>query len=252
MENVRGLLSDRSGILARGLDRVSSRYEILGPLLLTASDFGLPTDRKRVFVVGVDTERMNSIDEVELLAGNHEAVTVKDAISDLPPARSKARKNVYDWNRYRHGGDEPRSGYAISMRRPPSERLGWERARRSLEEGRVSGNQVTTHRPDVIARFRETPRGQRDPISRFPKLDPDGLCPTLRAGTGAEKGSFQSMRPIHPTSPRVITVREAARLQGFPDWFVFHPTIWHSFRMIGNSVPPQLARHLLHNLKAKL
>jgi len=36
----------------------------------------------------------------------------------------------------------------------------------------------------------------------------------------------------------VITVREAARLQGFPDSHIFHPTVWHSFRMIGNSVSP--------------
>jgi DNA (cytosine-5)-methyltransferase 1 len=46
-------------------------------------------------------------------------------------------------------------------------------------------------------------------------------------------------------NPRVITVREAARLQGFPDWFVFHPTKWHSFRMIGNSIVPAMAQALL-------
>ncbi|MCW0137280.1 DNA cytosine methyltransferase [Escherichia coli] len=57
----------------------------------------------------------------------------------------------------------------------------------------------------------------------------DGLCPTLRAGTGSDKGSHQAVRPLHPEEGRVITVREAARLQGFLDWFVFHHTKWHSF-----------------------
>jgi DNA (cytosine-5)-methyltransferase 1 len=57
------------------------------------------------------------------------------------------------------------------------------------------------------------------------------------------------MRPIHPSEPRVITVREAARLQGFPDWFLFHPTIWHSFRMIGNSVSPVMAKYLMGLMK---
>jgi DNA (cytosine-5)-methyltransferase 1 len=40
----------------------------------------------------------------------------------------------------------------------------------------------------------------------------------------------------------VISVREAARLHGFPDWFGFHATKWHGFRQVGNAVPPPLAR----------
>ena len=40
----------------------------------------------------------------------------------------------------------------------------------------------------------------------------------------------------------MITVREAARLHSYPDWFRFHATKWHGFRQIGNSVPPMLAR----------
>jgi hypothetical protein len=46
---------------------------------------------------------------------------------------------------------------------------------------------------------------------------------------------------IHLT-PRCITVREAARLHSYPDWFRFHVTKWHGFRQIGNSVPPLLAK----------
>ncbi|KAA1337570.1 DNA cytosine methyltransferase, partial [Escherichia coli] len=72
--------------------------------------------------------------------------------------------------------------------------------------------------------------------------------PTLRAGTGADKGSHQAVRPLHPDSGRVITVREAARLQGFPDWFCFHPTKWHSFRMIGNSVSPIVSKAILSKI----
>jgi DNA (cytosine-5)-methyltransferase 1 len=50
----------------------------------------------------------------------------------------------------------------------------------------------------------------------------------------------------------VITVREAARLQGFPDDHLFHPTIWHSFRMIGNSVSPIIAGAVLETVAEKL
>ena len=64
----------------------------------------------------------------------------------------------------------------------------------------------------------------------------------MRAGTGSDRGAFTSPRPIHPNVPRCITVREAARLHSYPDWFRFHVTKWHGFRQIGNSVPPLLGR----------
>ena len=76
-------------------------------------------------------------------------------------------------------------------------------------------------------------------------MDPNGLCPTLRAGTSSLNGSFQAVRPIHPIFNRVITPREAARIQGFPDWFLFHPTKWHSFKQIGNSVSPLMGEGIL-------
>jgi DNA (cytosine-5)-methyltransferase 1 len=52
--------------------------------------------------------------------------------------------------------------------------------------------------------------------------------------------------------PRVITVSEAARLQGFPDAHLFHPTIWHSFRMIGNSVSPIMSEAVFNAIATKL
>jgi DNA (cytosine-5)-methyltransferase 1 len=119
---------------------------------------------------------------------------------------------------------------------------------RLQRSGEVSGCLGTRHLPDVIDRFAALGPGQKDAISKAVRLDPNGFCPTLRAGTGKEKGSFQAIRPIHHLLPRVITPREAARLQGFPDWFTFHPTKWHSFRQIGNSVSPIVAESVLRVL----
>ena len=65
---------------------------------------------------------------------------------------------------------------------------------------------------------------------------------TLRAGTDGARGAFTSPRPIHYRYDRCITVREMARLHGFPDWFRLHATKWHGARQIGNAVPPPLAR----------
>jgi DNA (cytosine-5)-methyltransferase 1 len=78
------------------------------------------------------------------------------------------------------------------------------------------------------------------------------LCNTLRAGTDSARGAFTSPRPIHPSLPRVITVREAARLHSYPDWFRFHATKWHGFRQIGNSVPPLLGRAVATQIAAAL
>jgi len=106
----------------------------------------------------------------------------------------------------------------------------------------------TIHTPLSQERFSATGHGKVEPISRFLKLNPDGLCNTLRAGTGSDRGAFTSPRPIHPHAPRCITVREAARLHSYPDWFRFHVTKWHGFRQIGNSVPPLLGRAIASQL----
>jgi DNA (cytosine-5)-methyltransferase 1 len=103
-----------------------------------------------------------------------------------------------------------------------------------------------------MERFRATPPGTTEPISRFFKLPLDGQCNTLRAGTDSARGAFTSPRPIHPLLPRVITVREAARLHSYPDWFRFHTTKWHGFRQIGNSVPPLLGRAVAGRVMAAL
>lgn len=87
-----------------------------------------------------------------------------------------------------------------------------------------------------------------EPISRFFKLAAEGLSNTLRAGTDGARGAFTSPRPIHYAYPRCITVREMARLHGFPDWFRFHATKWHGARQIGNSVPPPLARAIASSI----
>jgi DNA (cytosine-5)-methyltransferase 1 len=115
-----------------------------------------------------------------------------------------------------------------------------------------TGHRRTVHAKETINRFAAVKPGERDDVGKHARLAWNAQCPTLRAGTGSDRGSYQSVRPIHPSETRVITVREAARLQGFPDGFVFHPTVWHSFRMIGNSVSPIIAKALLSIIAPRL
>jgi DNA (cytosine-5)-methyltransferase 1 len=120
--------------------------------------------------------------------------------------------------------------------------------RRKYDRHRLTSSCLTRHTETSIERFRDTPRGKIEQVSRFYKLDPDGYCNTLRAGTPGDRGAYTAPRPIHYASPRCITVREAARLHSYPDWFRFHVTKWHGFRQVGNSVPPLLARAIAREI----
>lgn len=116
--------------------------------------------------------------------------------------------------------------------------------RRDWNPRLLTASARTDHTEISRGRFSRTSPGEVEPISRFFKLPPDGVSNTLRAGTDSARGAFTSPRPIHYERNRCITVREMARLHGFPDWFRFHRTKWHGARQIGNAVPPPLARSL--------
>ncbi len=170
--------------------------------------------------------------------------TVRDAIADLPEPTSGATAHYRNLKSL--------SKFAKRSRVRPEHGLGSQDSRNRIASGLVNGVQTTRHTLAVIERFKSVRPGRTDNVSRCARLDWDAAAPTLRAGTGPDRGSFQSVRPIHPVRPRVITVREAARLQGFPDWFDFHETKWHSFRMIGNSVSPIMAETLLRFMARKV
>jgi DNA (cytosine-5)-methyltransferase 1 len=250
LENVPGILApDLRFHLDAGLDQVARRYEIVGPVKLDAKDFGAATSRERVVVLGYRPDRMDPITELHLRAAQTGPATIAEAIRDVPPPGSGSCDDTGNvWASY-GPTTEPLTAYA---RRMPPRGLAAKAVRESHRQGRVSGLQPTAHTAAVRARFEALAPGQVDRISKYPRLRWDGICTTLRAGTGRDRGSFQAARPIHPEEPRVITVREAARIQGFPDWFQFHPTIWHSFRMIGNSVSPYMAKALLQVVAERL
>lgn len=251
-ENVPGILTESARpILDAAIAQITDLYDLAGPSLLNAKDFGAPTQRVRVVVLGIRKGLGGPL--MIHCSPRARAVTVRDAIADLPSPIKEGAPTAGDrhWAAY-PGGDGRLSDYAKRMRRRPPRGLGSQTARTGLRSGLVSGCQATRHSTTVRRRFASVLPGERETVSRFPRLEWERPAPTLRAGTGSDRGSFQAARPIHPEEPRVITVREAARIQGFPDWFAFHPTKWHSFRMIGNSVSPILAEALLRRVRKHL
>ncbi|MBE2167738.1 MULTISPECIES: DNA cytosine methyltransferase [unclassified Cobetia] len=253
MENVEGILdSQNKKSLDAALEVFKKQYVVLKPMVLNASDYGVPTNRKRVVVVGYKPHSGLSLKEADFSSTVDRKVTVRSAISDLPSPSIAVLKGEEGF----HVGKYPRtivlSDYASFLRSLPNDELGDQYFKNKITQGYVTGLNFTKHTLEVQNRFKKVVPGKVDSVSRFPRLKWDAQAPTLRAGTGKDKGSFQSVRPIHPEQPRVITIREAARIQGFPDWFVFHPTIWHSFRMIGNSVSPIFAENVLNVILKKL
>lgn len=255
-ENVAGMAS---GPHQKLLEELVQRFEAAGykvrlPYrILNASHYGVPQDRRRLILLGARRgirvpkypaprsappngkgKRMG-----ELVKGLKPTPTVWDAIKDLPDIEQfepLLNDDVMQPVKYGRG-----SSYALKLRGQERDRTDFGYPRATAWEG-LSGCLRAEHTDESRRRFADTAPGTVEPISRFLRLDPAGLCNTLRAGTATDRGAFTSPRPIHPALHRCISVREAARLHSYPDWFRFHRTIWHGFRQIGNSVPPLLGR----------
>jgi DNA (cytosine-5)-methyltransferase 1 len=263
MENVPGLASgEHATILTRLISRFRRcGFNIAEPYrILNAADFGVPQDRRRLFLLGTrrnenlaqypassvrPAAKRSSVKERESIGIFPPGPTVGGAILDLPDLDNydvllktdEVRLTERDVRRFLTTA----SPYALRLRGEIDDLhdLSYPRA---WERLLLTSSMRTVHTPESIRRFEATNCGETEAISRLYRLDPRGLSNTLRAGTGGERGAYTSPRPIHPTLPRVLSVREAARLHSFPDWFRFHRTKWHGFRSIGNAVPPLLGR----------
>lgn len=239
LENVKGLTIGKHSILLDELIEAfdDMGYQVLVPYrVLNAADFGVPQDRRRLFLIGAKKS-------LPLPKYPDESVifrtTVWEAIGDIPDPDDYDELLESDFVEHAKFGKA--SSYARVLRGIAEDRDNFSYPR-LWNARRLTSSMRTRHTLLSQRRFKQTKWGKVEPVSRFLKLHPDGICNTLRAGTGSDRGAFTSPRPIHPYAPRCITVREAARLHSYPDWFRFHGTKWHGFRQVGNSVPPLFGR----------
>jgi len=251
-ENVRGLTIGAHRKFLEEIIREFQKngYRVREPYgVLNAAKHGVPQDRHRLFLLGArkGCPLPEYPEETHQPPGNGNGggslfldatPTVWDALRDLPEADDYDELLERDWVRARF---RKPTDYSARLRGAAEDGDDYSVLRR-FDAGLLTSSLRTVHTDLSKKRFTETKHGDTEPVSRFHKLDPDGICNTIRAGTASDRGAFTSPRPIHPYSPRCITVREAARLHSYPDWFRFHVTKWHGFRQIGNSVPPLLAR----------
>ena len=255
MENVPGMaVGEHKTLLQLLLAQFKTSGYLVRSKILNAANFGVPQKRQRLFLIGVQAA-ISPPDFPTPPASRH-SVTVGDAIADLPdldkfPELLKTDEALLIPSQLLTMKQKA-SHYAALLRYEPSSDIDNLSYPRLWNPQLLTSSLRTRHNEKIISRFEVTLPNKQEPISRLKRLDLNGLCPTLRAGTGPLQGSYTSPRPIHPTLPRVISVREAARLHSFPDWFRFHQTKWHGFRQVGNAVSPLLARAVGRQIVAAL
>jgi DNA (cytosine-5)-methyltransferase 1 len=111
------------------------------------------------------------------------------------------------------------------------------------------------HAPHVIMRWKKLAEGETDPLYRRARLFADRPSSTIRAGGGyGPKGNHLAgfHPPIHYRLPRQLTVRESARIQGFPDDWIFGGSKTAQGRQVGNAVAPPMARAIAKQVRLAL
>lgn len=225
-------------------------YLMVEPRVMHAVDFGVPQRRSRCFLLihRMDKAAPEYPEPTHGTGGDmflHPTPTVADAFDGLPDADNYSELWERDWAHTGTISPVTRYGRIMAGLENDADDLSYKRDyRRDI----LTCSQRTVHEPRSIERFSATAPGGSERISRRHRLDPNGQSLTLRAGTGADHGSFTAVVPIHPKGTRVITAREAARLHSIPDWVQLSKTKIWAYRQIGNSVPPLLGRALASSI----
>ena len=112
----------------------------------------------------------------------------------------------------------------------------------------LENTETRLHAAESIQRYMYMNYGQREKRGRVDRIDPYLPSKTIIAGGSSGGGRSH----LHPFIPRTMSVRESARLQTFPDWFVFEGPSARQFNQVGNAVPPVLgsmiASQIVRNL----
>jgi len=233
-ENVKGIVETEHGaFLAMILDDFKKLGYTVTAGKLDAAHFGVPQHRERLFVIG----SRHGIGLPLPTARVMKQIPVKVALSDLPALENGAAIDVLPYNSI------SRSAYVRQLRNG---------------ETMVSGNLVTRNAKFVLNRYKHVPQGgnwEDIPTSLmrnyrknyechtriYHRLDPDKPSSVI--------GNYRKNMLIHPFQHRGLSVREAARIQSFPDDYKFCGTIGFQQQQVGNAVPPLLAGAVLQLVK---
>lgn len=235
-ENVEGFLRFEKGEVRNKVKKCFEDLKyVVNDTILVASDYGVPQHRNRYFMVGSSKGILFEFPQKQEVI-----FTVDDAISDLPIL---VNGQMEDKLPYRKPLSKV-STYAKLMR---------EGSKKSLQ------NYVSRNADYVIERYKYIGQGQNwkaIPIELMGNYANRNNCHSgIYKRLMANKPSivisnYRKNMLIHPYQDRGLSVREAARLQSFPDTFVFKGSIMHIQQQIGNAVPPLLAKAVFDKILA--
>jgi DNA (cytosine-5)-methyltransferase 1 len=234
IENVTGITSISGGAIVRQIEQGMSRLGYRVKMrMLKAEQFGVPQERRRIFFIATRTPNPIFFPRPTHGIGLADFVTVWDAISDLPLVANggKARNLAYardpknDYQRLLRGNEKLVANHEAPRLTPVNE----ERMKHIPPGG--SWRDIP---------YALLPKGMRrakrsDHTKRYGRPRKTDLACTILTKCDVHWGAY-----IHPVQNRAITVREAARLQSFPDSFTFQGSKTDQYKQVGNAVPPLL------------
>ena len=251
MENVEGIL--------KVFDAIRDDFRRIGyyacdPLILTPKDFGFPQSRRRVFILGISNKHKAQRDELyQIFKENIEEkrvgiiYTLRDAIMDLPALKAKSLKNATyseckDWGYTIAGFQNNKSKYVSLINDGLGKSIPLLNHKSKYNNDRdilIFQTLKPGEKSDAESIQEINPYKSRGHIfkDKFDKLVLDEPCKAITAHMYYDCNMY-----IHPTQARGLTPREAARVQGFPDDYLFlgSPNEW--YRQVGNAVSPLMAR----------
>jgi DNA (cytosine-5)-methyltransferase 1 len=208
--------------------------------VLNAVDFGVPQRRRRVFYVA--TQEGTQFDYPKPSAEGSDPVTVWDAISDLPELSNGALVDELSY-----AADDALTSYQAAMRRSTN--------------GVVRNNFVSRNGELVLKRYQHIPQGgnwENIPDELMQNYKDKSRCHHwiyLRLKQNEPSVAITHYRKsmlIHPKADRGLSVREAARIQSFPDHFVFMGPLMYQQQQVANAVPPLLAAAVAKKVRTAL
>ncbi len=242
MENVTGITSIADGGIVReifeGMNSLGYRVD---KQILRAEEFGVPQERRRVFFVATRTDAPILFPKPTHGEGLLPYVTIWDAISDLPKLNNgeKAENRQY--------ASAPKNDYQASLRGTCTIAQNHSAPRLSpVNEERMKHIPPGGSWRDIP--FHLLPEGMKkakrsDHTKRYGRPRKTDLACTILTKCDVHWGAY-----IHPVQNRALSVREAARLQSFPDFFVFQGSSTDQYVQVGNAVPPLLGKKVAESL----